>query len=115
MTKGLFLDDERSPTDVSWLKYPPNTEWQIVRDYDSFVKEMTKPWDLISFDHDIQCWHSGEEYTGYDCLKALIGYAIDNLSYQIPECIFHTANPVGRENMKSFHQTYLRVFGENDE
>ena len=32
MLKGLFLDDERNPEDVTWIKYPDNIEWIVVRD-----------------------------------------------------------------------------------
>lgn len=44
--KGLFLDDERVPQDVTWIKYPENVEWVVVRSYDeffmSFIGETSK-------------------------------------------------------------------------
>ena len=28
---GVFLDDERNPEDVKWVKYPANVDWCVVR------------------------------------------------------------------------------------
>ena len=36
--KGLFLDDERVPQDVTWVNYPKNIEWTVVRSYDGSLQ-----------------------------------------------------------------------------
>ena len=64
--KGLFLDDERYPQDVTWIKYPDNIEWTIVRSFQDFSLEMThgdNDYYVYSFDHDIQSYIDGREYT----------------------------------------------------
>ena len=57
--KGLFLDDERVPQDVTWVVYPKNIEWTVVRSYDEFFHEFHRgQFQVISFDHDIQVMKS---------------------------------------------------------
>ena len=73
--KGLFLDDERFPQDVTWIQYPDNIEWTIVRNFQDFNLELAhgdNDYQIYSFDHDIQSYIDGREYTGYDCLKCLL-------------------------------------------
>ena len=36
--RGIFLDDERNPEDVTWIKYPENVEWFIVRTVLNFLQ-----------------------------------------------------------------------------
>lgn len=101
--KGLFLDDERSPLEVFWEKYPPNVEWVIVRTPQDFLRQIItagKTFDIISFDHDLQSYDEVSKYdvTGYDLLKKYIDWAIINID-QLPEIVFHTQNCVGRHNM----------------
>ena len=78
--KGLFLDDERNPQDVTWVKYPKHVEWVVVRSYDEFFYEFHRgQFQVIYFDHDIQDYNRhGVEMTGYTVLKAMIDYLIDN-------------------------------------
>lgn len=59
MSYNLFLDDFRVPMDV--LRYMPkyqyyvDKEWDIVRNYDEFVKIVTEKGipQAVSFDHDL--------------------------------------------------------------
>lgn len=115
--KGLFLDDERYPEDVTWVQYPDNVEWTIVRSFWDFNNELLHSdfdYDIVSFDHDIQSFVDGREYTGYDCLKCLlsvetmIGNKLDNIQF-----FFHTQNPVGKKNMESYYQNYVNFMKEN--
>ena len=116
---GIFLDDERNPEDVKWVKYPANVDWCVVRrmsDFTSILSTKGKfPDDMmISFDHDLQDFTHGEENTGYDCLKWLINYCIDN-GCRMPKCYFHTMNPVGKANMENLYNNFVHFEEEYDE
>lgn len=114
----VFLDDIRFPDHV-WRDtidpdYECNSEWVIVRDYNSFVAFISEHGlpDLISFDHDLVMDHYREvnqkniiyenmiEMTGYHAAKWLISYCAErNLS--LPKCKVHSMNPEGRKNIES--------------
>ena len=92
----LYLDDIRHPTQSGYN----NSDWIVCRN-DKTFKDMFISFDSIithiSFDHDIDSYdEKGNEVTGYDCLKWLCKYTLDN-NIDISELtiIFHTANPVG--------------------
>ena len=104
---GLFLDDERVPADVTWVKYcDSNIDWVIVRTQKEFIAaivENSAKVELISFDHDLQDFaEDGEEMTGYTCIKWLIDHCMDS-GMKLPNCVFHTQNPIGRGNMESYY------------
>lgn len=121
--KGLFLDDERNPEDVSWIPYPSNIEWTVVRTYSEFCDTLEDGYDVYSFDHDIQDFyhvkkgavrgHSayGEiyyekdcsgEFTGLHCLRELIELKQMCVGFHKVNYVwFHTKNPIGRNNMKT--------------
>lgn len=110
--KGLFVDDERFPQDVTWIQYPEDVEWNIVRSFQDFSLELAhgdNDYQVYSFDHDIQSYVDGQEYTGYDCLKCLlsietmIGDKLDNAQF-----FFHSKNVVGKKNMESYYQNYIK-------
>ena len=110
--KGLFIDDERFPQDVTWIQYPENVEWTIVRSFQDFNLELAhgdNDYQIYSFDHDIQSYINGREYTGYDCLKCLlnietmVGNKLDNTQF-----FFHSQNVVGKKNMESYYQNYVK-------
>lgn len=114
---GIFLDDERNPQDAYWMRYPECVEWYTVRTYADLyfcICHMDSLNDvLISFDHDIQDFDlAGNELTGYDCLKSLVDFCIQT-GKAMPKCMFHTQNPVGKKNMQSYYENYLKfVEGE---
>ena len=62
----------------------------------------------ISFDHDIDSYDkSGNEVTGYDCLKWLCDYILDNnIDINNLTILFHTANPVGKVNMNCYWNNF---------
>lgn len=109
--KGLFLDDERVPTDVTWLTYAQGIDWTIVRTFEQFTQALLLPgaeYHLISFDHDLQDFTgSGEELTGYTCFKWLADRCLDGLQ-SLPQCIVHSKNGVGAENIAR-HYNNLRL------
>ena len=112
---NIFLDDERYPEDVTWMQLP-NVEWCIVRtalDFKDLVLEYgIKNIGYISFDHDINDWSGPEdrrEVTGYDLLRWMCDLVT---TYEIPKCIFHTQNPIGRNNMESYYNNYLNFIND---
>ena len=118
--KGLFLDDERVPQDITWINYPENVEWVVVRSCDEFMYEFHRSdFKVFSFDHDIQGGnHRGVELTGYTALKAMVYIFMTTPHglYTFPEQVFfHTQNPIGKENMKSYWNNFCKCYkGENE-
>lgn len=111
----LFLDDERNPRQVTWVRLP-YANYQIVRSYTEFVnyiKSFGVP-EFVTFDHDLADQHYGHglnddeipynrysEKTGYDCAKWLVDYCIDN-KVKFPDYMIHSMNPVGSKNIISY-------------
>lgn len=114
--KGLFLDDERIPQDVTWVEYPAAIEWKVVRTYDEFVAALTEDgadFALISFDHDLQDFDSsGVERTGYTCMKWMSERALDTDTP--PPAIFHvhSKNGPGGGNIRSLYSNLLDHFSK---
>jgi dGTP triphosphohydrolase len=116
--KGLFLDDERNPEDVTWIDYPESIEWTVVRSYDEFFYEFHRgQFQVISFDHDIQDYnHRGVELTGYTVLKAMLDTFMTTPPglYTLPEQVFfHTQNPIGKSNMESYWNNFCKHYKED--
>ena len=122
MAYNLFLDDFRHPYDAFLMNH--NTvysqcDWVIVRDYKHFIKYIKKNGlpEMVSFDHDLADVHYNygnipyEEYTektGFHCAKWLINYCIDN-NKELPKTILiHSANPVGKQNIQSLFDSYIK-------
>jgi len=128
----LWLDDIRNPFDKDFTPYvalynpflnqPHEIIW--VKDYNEFVSYLQhapKMPNAISFDHDLAPEHyTPQEYwdkfdeskayqeklkytekTGFDCAKFLVGFC-ELVKSKLPICIYHTANPVGKENMETY-------------
>jgi hypothetical protein len=130
--RNLFLDDFRIPEDA--FKYTHNSDylklkWDIVRDYDAFVKYIKRNGmpDMISFDHDLADVHyeiqdeeslkklhesEDREKTGFDCAKWVIDYCIDN-NKKLPLILIHSMNPVGSENIKNLFLSYIKFTEKN--
>lgn len=109
MSYSIFLDDERIPTDVTWLKLP-DTLWYVARTYQAFIDgiQLRGMPEYITFDHDLQDFNEdGSENTGYTCLKWLVEYCIDH-DMMLPVCFFHSMNPIGVKNMKSYYENALK-------
>ena len=117
--KGLFLDDERNPSDVTWVNYvnKEDIEWTVVRTYNEFVNAISADnFDCYSFDHDLQDYEMrpmepiqsafGEvamelddvyqERTGADCARELV-----KTKGKIEIFYIHSKNPIGCENILS--------------
>ena len=123
INKKLFLDDIRQPKDAchlvqDWARLYFNDEWDVVkthRDFVIWVKKNGVP-THVSFDHDLADIHYdidfndwdvytaeqlGVEETGLDSAKFLVTYCDDN-GLKLPEYQVHSANPVGRRNIKAY-------------
>ena len=123
----LFLDDERDPYKVTWVEMPLGP-WEIVRSYDEFVKIITNKGlpNFVAFDHDLADEHyrrsmynpdkhysnyftngTFKEKTGYECAAWLVNYCIDN-NTDFPHYVVHSMNPIGKENIISYIESYKR-------
>lgn len=133
----LWLDDIRDPFEEFYLKHitklVSDSEYQLpvsvvwIKNYDEFklyLRHRGLP-ELVSFDHDLADEHydpsmlhdpesynekydSFQEKTGYDCLKYLCQYCQDNVLPLPKEIHFHTANPVGKQNMISYLENFKK-------
>ena len=126
---NIFIDDKRHPKQV--YKYSGDIRysllyWNICRNYEEFVK-LIKNSNLseinyISFDHDLADIHYkygrelddyeisrmiDYENTGYDCLKWMCDYYLDN-NKKLPKILFHTTNSVGKENMTIYLKNFKK-------
>lgn len=92
--RKLFLDDLRSP---------PDSSWDMVRDYKSFTDYVSTNGvpDIISFDHDLGLKKYGTEKTGLDCIKWMIQQNLEIKGYAL-----HSANPIGKANMDSLIRSW---------
>lgn len=128
MSYKLFLDDYRLPIDCISYMYRRignknvmylRTDWNIVKNYKEFTDCILKNGipELISFDHDLAeehyCppewyasyddWHSHAQFiekTGADCAKWLVEHCNKN-KLPLPNCVIHSMNPVGSENIEN--------------
>ena len=98
----LFIDDERFP------KTQNTIPWTIVRSVEhaqALIRQLGCP-VFISFDHDLgDCIP-----TGHDLAKWLVESDLDGL-IKIPDSFsyyVHSANPVGRDNIISILDCYLK-------
>ena len=116
---NLFIDDERTPEkNPDYLKSLGfgelyfTEEWIVLTSYWEF-KDWIEANGLptrISFDHDLG--NEGETIlpTGNDCVLFLVEYCLDNNLELTTDCEFHTANPVGKENMLSRIHNYKKFY-----
>jgi hypothetical protein len=113
--KNLFLDDCRTPKQVTWITLPL-VQWDIVKSYNEFVEYLNKNGipKRISLDHDLSYedqskidYATFKEKTGYDCAAYLIEYCMKH-GLEIPEYYVHSHNPVGAANIRSLLESYKR-------
>lgn len=90
----LYLDDLR----------PIPNEFIGVRSYTEFINYINQNGlpDFISFDHDL-----GLEESGFDCAKWLVNYCLDK-KIGLPEFTVHSQNPVGKKNIESLLNNFIK-------
>lgn len=97
MSYYMFLDDERFPVDTNAV---------IVRSYAEAVQYVERNGAplTISFDYDL-----GPDETAYDFVKWLVQRDMDRPGTIPPDFRYHihSANPVGRENIRGYLDGYL--------
>ena len=113
MNYSLFLDDERVPSQVTWVKIPEQKTWILARSYDEFI-DRVKRYGVplyVSFDHDLgdhdyaaaargdEDFHG--EKTGFDCAMWLVDYCHEN-DIQFPQYQVHSMNPVGAKKIRDY-------------
>lgn len=105
--KKLYLDDLRPLPDNSYI---------LVRNYDeaiNYIKQNGIP-NFISFDHDLGVDDIGNLLpTGFDFVKWLVKMDMENI-YTFPydfSFYVHSANPVGKANIETYLNNYLRFKG----
>ena len=127
----LWLDDMRNPWETplgckkSWgemysktIQNNPNDLPYIfwVKDYKEFVEffedlknnnfdALGMPTE-VCFDHDL-----GYDGTGKDAANYLCNFCMDN-NLPLPEYESHSSNPKGRENILSYLDNFVRVYGK---
>lgn len=108
MAIKLYLDDIRNL---------PNESYTLVRSYDEalkYVKENGIP-AFISFDHDLGVDENEKLLpTGYDFAKYLVDMDMNNILVFPKDFSFyvHSANPVGKQNIESYLNGYLKFKNE---
>jgi hypothetical protein len=121
---NLFLDDIRSPNNVSrayhgftgkWEEFPFHYSWDIVRSYKEFIEYILQKGlpERISYDHDLSLEHypltnddvekpieysTHKEKTGLHCAIFVTEYCLVN-NLELPDWYVHSFNPVGRQNI----------------
>lgn len=93
--KYLFIDDIRNPFDYINSQHGDYViEAKNYREAIEALKDYTI--DYVYFDHDL-----GVDKTGYDVAKYIVEYQIKIKGFKI-----HSANPVGRFNIRQLMTRY---------
>lgn len=105
--KVLFLDDERSPQDVTWVRYPSGSVFTVVRCFNDFQEavRLNDTFDAWSLDHDLGCNEFQQPYlTGYDSLKTALRWHPEKAPSQV---VAHSQNPIGKRNIIEYWRNYV--------
>ena len=107
----LYLDDIRNPHQSCYK----DSEWIVCRNDTEFVSAIEQHFsdlEVVSFDNDLANFDSdGNEITGYTLVKWLCDYIQDNnLDISNLRLNFHTANPVGKENMETYWRNFQNYY-----
>ena len=123
---NIFLDDVRHPNNVTWVDLPENQHYSVVRNYNEFVDLITLRGlpKFVTYDHDLADSHYGDglhgddinynkynEKTGYDCAKWLVNECMKK-GVKHPPYQVHSMNPVGKQNIISYVESYNRSIKE---
>lgn len=91
--KGLFLDDERQPREVTWVHYESEIEWTVVKTIDGFwkaieeMKAKNQRFEAFSLD-----WYLGGGDTGMEVIKQLCDNLLENPPKEIPRVYMHSSD-----------------------
>jgi hypothetical protein len=104
---ALFLDDERMPSEVTWVELP-KVDWVIVRTVDAFaamLAERGRP-SFVSFDNDLQ-----QVLEGNHASRILCDLCIDN-RWKIPQWFVHSQNNQGVALIVSHFESLAKAWPE---
>lgn len=98
--KKLFVDDERFPVDDTW---------DIARTFHEAICMLEKyQYDVVSLDHDLQCFYGNREMTGYDILNFLIERKINGGWFHLPsKIIVHSQHEAQAIKMRADIERYF--------
>ena len=85
----VWLDDEREPPDKDWVWF--DSAWSLIEALEHLDIE------VVSLDHDLG--DDNKYGTGYAVVQYVEQRVHNSTTYKPPCLLFHTANPVGYENM----------------
>jgi hypothetical protein len=127
----LFLDDERLPKDVHWLRLPENVEWVIARNYGEFVSIVEKRGlpKFVAFDNDLCDKHYEEFFaalegkrpfnynicnikTGYHCAEFLFAYCLRK-ACKLPDFVVHSRNTFAQKDIKRMLDQFPNLIYDN--
>lgn len=116
----LWIDDIRNPMDPIWQKWIKanfgTNDFDItwLKSYDevvNFVNKFGIP-SNVSFDHDLgDIDNPTGEKTGYDCVKFMVNYCMDN-DMEFPNYRIQSDNGPGRENMDKYIQNFKKYYNK---
>ena len=92
----LYLDDWRDPR---------HKGFHVVRTYEDCIDALSNNKVIfLSLDHDLSIdeYYDKDEKTGYDVAKFLVKKGM-----KIPNINIHSANPIGRNNIKQLIEHYF--------
>ncbi|WP_312400166.1 cyclic-phosphate processing receiver domain-containing protein [Sphingobacterium sp.] len=116
-TKGVFLDDIRIPSDLTYYISKEEidqyllTDWTVIRSYQDFVAYISQNGipSIISFDHDLGVnLDSTEAASGYDAVKYIADFILEQEHPVLPQVLCHSQNPVGKTNILSYWNNFIK-------
>ena len=128
----LFLDDERTPAQVTWTQIPRDRVYTVVRNYNEFVKTIISfgiP-EFVTFDHDLADTHyevmlkevAASRHTAFvddehGGLNLTFDYGPEKTGYdcakwlvdfcsergvKFPQYAVHSMNPIGADRIRQY-------------
>lgn len=109
---NLILDDIRTEKMCFSTKNDKLLEikWIIVRNYFDFVDFVDSNFEnisIVSFDHDIQSFKDGVEFTGKTACEYLIDKCLE-AGKRFPDWYVHSDNTYGRQNIIGLVLNYMK-------
>jgi hypothetical protein len=122
----IFLDDERDPEQVKWIKLPDLPDgkaWKIARTYGEFIQLVQEaanqdtPIETVCFDHDLGSTDflvPGLHPSGMHCARYLAGVVLKK-GWVPPAHVVHSMNPVGKRNIELEMNDLWRQYEKSQE
>ncbi|QIH37191.1 hypothetical protein G6053_22715 [Sphingobacterium sp. DR205] len=88
------------------------TNWTVIRNYQDFVAYISKNGipSIISFDHDLGVnLDNTEAESGYDAVKYIVDFIIEQQSQVFPQVLCHSQNPVGKANILAYWNNFIKA------